>query len=70
MNTEQFAGICRQFAGRLNEVWGELTGDSLRAATGRRDQIVGKARQLSAIVNEQSARQLREFLHYHRNWYF
>ena len=70
MNGERFAGICRQFAGRMNETWGELAGDSLRAAAGRRAQIMGKAQQRSGIANEESARQLSDFLTRNRDWYF
>lgn len=70
MNGERFAGIRLQFAGRMNQAWGELTGDWLRAAAGRRDQIVGKAQQASAIAQEAAARQLRDFRHDNRNWYF
>ncbi len=70
MNGERFAGVCRQIAGRMNETWGELTGDPLRVAAGRRAQIVGKAQQRRGIANEESARQLRDFLHRNRNWRF
>ena len=70
MNAERFAGICRQFAGRMNEVWGELTGDPVRAAAGKRAQIFGKAQQRSGIAKEDSARQLRDFLTRNRHWYF
>ena len=70
MNAERFAGICQQFAGRMNQTWGELTGDPTRVAAGRRAQIFGKAQQRSGIAKEDSARQLREFLARNRNWYF
>ena len=70
MNGERFAGICRQFAGKMNETWGDLTGDPLRAAAGRRAQIFGKAQQRSGIAKEDSARQLRDFLNRNRNWHF
>lgn len=70
MNAEQFAGICRQLAGKMNEIVGELSGDPLRAADGRRSQIIGKNQQRKAIAKQQSARQLREFLYRNRNWRF
>ena len=70
MNGEQFAGVCRQFVGRMNETWGDLSGDPLRTAAGRRAQIFGKAQERSGIAKEDSARQLREFLHRNRNWHF
>lgn len=70
MQMKRFAGICLQLAGKINEVWGEWTGDSLRSAAGRHDQVIGKAQQASAIEQEQAARQLAEFRHDHRNWFF
>ena len=70
MNAERFAGICQQLAGRMNQTWGELTGDPTRVAAGRRAQIFGQAQQRSGIAKEDSARQLREFLARNRNWYF
>ena len=70
MSKERFAGTCLQLSGKMNEAWGEWTGDSRRAAGGRRDQAIGKARQASAIALEQAARQLAEFRHHHRNWFF
>jgi uncharacterized protein YjbJ (UPF0337 family) len=69
MSKEQFAGICLQLAGRMNEAWGEWTGDSRRSADGRRAQAIGKAQQASAIEQEQAAHQLAEFRHDHRNWF-
>ena len=70
MSKERFAGIRLQLSGWMSEVWGELSGDSLRVAGGRRDQIIGKAQQAGAMEQEQAARQLAEFRHYHRNWFF
>lgn len=70
MNVKRFAGIGRQMAGWLNQAWGELSGDPLRVAAGRRAQIAGKAQQVSAIEQEAAARQLRDFQEHHRNWHF
>lgn len=69
MTRERFAGICQQFAGTINETWGELTGDPLRAAAGRRARIYGKAQRRNALAKEESTRQLRDFLHRNRNWH-
>lgn len=70
MNGEQFAGICRQLAGSLNQAWGELSGDTPRVVAARRDQTLGKAQQASGIAQQAAARQLRDFQHHNRNWYF
>jgi len=69
MNAERFAGICLQCAGRINETWGELSGDPLRAAAGRRTQMFGKAQQRSGMAKEDAERQLRDFLQRNRNWH-
>jgi len=70
MNGEQFAGICKQFAGRLNEAWGNLTDDALRTAAGRRGQAVGRAQQRSGLATEKSEREINDFLTRNRDWYF
>lgn len=70
MNYERFTGICKQAAGRINEVWGELAGDPQRAADGRRAQIAGIAQQRKGRFKEEAAHQLREFLLRNRHWHF
>lgn len=68
MNSERFAGFCLEVAGSINQAWGVLTGNQARESSGRRDRILGKARQATGAEQEASARQLKEFRHYHRNW--
>ncbi len=70
MNTERFVGTCQQFAGWMNETWGELTGDPLRTAAGTRARMFGKARERSGIAKEESERQMKDFLDRNRNWHF
>lgn len=70
MNGERFRGIWRQLAGMMNQAWGELTDDPQRVAAARRDQTIGKAQQENGVAQEAAARQLRDFQHHNRNWYF
>lgn len=70
MNKERFAGLCLQLVGKLNEAWGEWIGDTRRSADGRRDQVIGKARQAGAMERELADRQLAEFHDHHRNLFF
>jgi uncharacterized protein YjbJ (UPF0337 family) len=70
MNKERFAGLCLQLVGKLNEAWGEWIGDTRRSADGRRDQVIGKARQAGAMEHELADRQLAEFHDHHRNLFF
>ena len=69
MNSEQLAGVCRQFTARMNETWGELTGDPQRVDAGKRGQISAKNQRRSGIESEQSKRQMRDFLQRNRNWH-
>lgn len=70
MNIERFAGICRQAAGGMVEFLGELRGDPLQAAAGRRSRLLGKAQHARGIAKDESARQLKDFLQRNRNWQF
>ena len=69
MSGEQWVGACRQFAARINETLGELTGDPRRVEAGRRGQIAAKNQQRRCIEREESARQMRDFLYRNRNWH-
>ena len=68
MNRESFGGILRQFAGKMNEARGELTGDYFRSAAGRQAQIAGKVQQCRSADREASEQQLQSFLRGHRDW--
>lgn len=70
MSKERFAGISLELSGWISEAWGRLIGDAGLAARGRRDQAAGRVQQDSAVEREQAARQLREFRHHNRNWFF
>lgn len=70
MSKERFAGIWLELSGWIGEAWGEWVGDPDMADTGRRDQAVGRVRQDSATEREQAARQLKDFQHHHRNWFY
>lgn len=69
MNGKRLAGVWLQLAGAIKQAWGDLTADPLRANAGRRQQINGKLQQVRGFEQEESARQLRDFQHHHRNWY-
>lgn len=70
MNKDRFAGICLRFLGTVKQFCGELTGDSSWVSAGKRDQVIGKARQTSGSEQEESVRQLKDFQDHHRNWHF
>jgi len=68
MNGERFVGICRQFAGKMNESWGAWTGEPQRVAAGRRVQMFAEVQQRRGLAKEESERQLNDFLARKRDW--
>lgn len=68
MNRDRWAGICKQFKGRLREHWGALTGDPQGAAAGTRDRLAGRIQEQRGIVKEASERELRDFQTRNRGW--
>lgn len=70
MSRERYAGIWLELSGWTVAAWGDMIGDSHLATRGRRDQAVGRLRQDSALEREQADRQLKDFRHHHRNWFF
>lgn len=69
MNRDRLRGVCRQFGGKVKERWGTLTGDSLAAAAGTRDQLAGRIQEQRGIAKQEADRQLEDFMNRNRNWW-
>lgn len=69
MNRDQMEGSWWQLAGKMKEFCGNLTGDPLIAAAGRRDQFAGRVQERRGNSKQQAARQLRDFMRRNRNWF-
>ena len=41
MNWDRVEGNWKQFKGKVNEKWGDLTDDDLDRVAGKRDQLIG-----------------------------
>lgn len=68
MNRNRIAGNWKQFSGIVREQWGMLVRDQSGAAAGRRDQLAGKVQARQGISQDESERQIRDFLYRNRNW--
>jgi uncharacterized protein YjbJ (UPF0337 family) len=68
MNQNRFAGICKQFRGKVKGRWGKLTHNPLVSYAGTRDQLAGKIQERYGVSQEQAARQLKDFLYRNRDW--
>ncbi len=68
MNQDRFAGIWKQFRGKVKGSWGKLTNNLLVVTAGTRDQLAGRIQERYGISKEEAARQLKDFLDRNRNW--
>jgi len=68
MNQDRFAGIWKQFRGKVRGRWGELTHDPRAVIDGTRDQLAGRIQEGYGVSKDMAARQLRDFVRRNRNW--
>lgn len=68
MNQDRFAGMWKQFGGRLKERWGKLTHDPLLVMAGTRDQLMGRIQERRGLSKEATASQLKDFFYRNRHW--
>ncbi len=61
MNWDQVKGNWKQFRGKVQEKWGELTDDELDVVEGRREQLVGVIQEKYGIAKEEAEKQVDEF---------
>lgn len=62
MNWDQVQGKWKQFRGRVQERWGELTHDDLEAIEGRQDQLVGRIQERYGMEKENARREVDDWL--------
>lgn len=60
MNHDRIEGRCKQFLGKLRELWGRLTDDDLDVIAGRRDQLLGRIQQRDGLARDQTRK--------HKDW--
>jgi uncharacterized protein YjbJ (UPF0337 family) len=68
MNRDRIEGSWKQFGGIAREQWGRLIHDQSGVDAGRRDQLAGSVQVRHGISQDESARQVRDFLYRNRNW--
>jgi len=60
MNWDQIEGNWKQFRGKVQEKWGQLTDDDLDEAAGRRDQVIGILQKRYGYERDRAERELDE----------
>lgn len=62
MNWDRIEGNWKQFAGKVQEKWGELTNDELDRIRGNRQQLVGRLQERYGKTKEEAEREIDEWL--------
>lgn len=62
MNWDRIEGNWKQFKGRVQERWGELTDDDFDRIEGKRERLEGALQERYGIAREGAERQVREWL--------
>lgn len=68
MNRDLVAGSLKQFKGALMEQWGKLTRNESGVDDGRREQLVGSIQVRHGVSQQESERQVSDFLRRNRDW--
>ncbi len=61
MNWDRIEGNWKQFKGKVQEHWGDLTDDELDKIEGNRDQLVGKVQERYGVAKDEAERQVKEW---------
>jgi uncharacterized protein YjbJ (UPF0337 family) len=68
VNRDRLEGKWKQLSGRAREQWGWLIQDRLSVVAGKHDQVAGRYQEQYGIKQEESKKQLRDFLRRNRDW--
>jgi uncharacterized protein YjbJ (UPF0337 family) len=61
MNWDRIEGQWKQFKGKVQEQWGELTDDEFDQIAGKREQLVGRIQNHYGIAKDEAERQVRDW---------
>jgi uncharacterized protein YjbJ (UPF0337 family) len=61
MNWDQVSGNWKQFKGKVQEKWGELTEDDMDRIAGRRDQSIGRIQERYGVQRQDAEKQVNEW---------
>lgn len=61
MNWDQIEGGWKQVKGKVQEKWGDLTGDELDKVAGKREQLVGLVQSRYGRAKEEAEREVDDW---------
>lgn len=61
MNDDIFKGNWKQFKGKVQETWGDLTNDEIDKIDGNRNQLIGAIQKQYGIAKDEAEKQVRDW---------
>ena len=61
MSWNRIEGNWKQFKGKVQETWGELTDDELDQIAGKRDVLLGKIQEKYGIAQDEADKRIKDF---------
>jgi len=61
MSWNRIEGNWKQFKGKIQETWGELTDDELDQIAGKRDVLLGKIQEKYGIAQDEADKRIKAF---------
>jgi uncharacterized protein YjbJ (UPF0337 family) len=61
MNWDRVQGSWKQFQGKVQQQWGQLTDDDLDVVEGNRKELVGRIQERYGIARDEAERQVRDW---------
>ena len=61
MSWNRIEGNWKQFKGKVQETWGELTDDELDQIAGKRDVLLGKIQEKYGIAQDEADKRIKAF---------
>jgi uncharacterized protein YjbJ (UPF0337 family) len=61
MNWDRIEGNWKQFKGKAQAKWGELTNDDLDVVKGRKEELVGRLQERKGIARDQAEREVDDW---------
>jgi uncharacterized protein YjbJ (UPF0337 family) len=62
MNWDRIEGNWKQFTGKVQQRWAELTDDDLQKVQGRRTELVGRIQERYGYAKDQAEREVDDWL--------
>jgi uncharacterized protein YjbJ (UPF0337 family) len=61
MNWDRIEGNWKQFKGKAQQKWGELTNDDLDVVQGHKEELIGRLQERKGIARDQAEREVDDW---------